>query len=226
MKPVAATGRMLGRPPLLPAASTSRTRTCAASCSGCRAGARRRCSSSRRTPGCCALNNVRLEPAAHLRHRRGDGRRRQPVPAVGDGQRRRASTASPTARRRWTGSGSWAASPGVGERSARIILLTDALEPGPGRLSGPRASGRSSPATTARRPPSTSSTSADELRPGDRVVTSGDGGLYPPDILIGQVAQGADGRQRVRLAADYRRLDFVRVVRSRRRPRRSRARAG
>ena len=45
---------------------------------------------------------------------------------------------------------------------------------------------------------------SDELRPGDRVVSSGDGGLYPPDILIGQVVVGADGRQRVRLAADYR----------------------
>jgi rod shape-determining protein MreC len=54
---------------------------------------------------------------------------------------------------------------------------------------------------------------SDELKPGDRVVSSGDGGLYPPEILIGQVVNGADGRQRVRLAADFRVLDFVRVVR-------------
>ena len=46
------------------------------------------------------------------------------------------------------------------------------------------------------------------------MVSSGDGGLYPSDILIGRVATGADGRQRVQLAADYRRLDFVRVVRA------------
>ena len=46
------------------------------------------------------------------------------------------------------------------------------------------------------------------------MVSSGDGGLYPPDILIGQVVVGPDGRQRVRLAADYRQLDFVRVVRA------------
>ncbi len=45
------------------------------------------------------------------------------------------------------------------------------------------------------------------------MVSSGDGGLYPPDILIGQVVVGPDGRQRVRLAADFRRLDFVRVLR-------------
>jgi rod shape-determining protein MreC len=54
---------------------------------------------------------------------------------------------------------------------------------------------------------------SDEVRPGDRVVSSGDGGLYPPDVLIGQVVVGPDGRQRVRLSADFRRLDFVRVVR-------------
>ena len=46
------------------------------------------------------------------------------------------------------------------------------------------------------------------------MVSSGDGGLYPSDILIGRVATGADGRQRVQLAADFRRLDFVRVVRA------------
>ena len=57
-------------------------------------------------------------------------------------------------------------------------------------------------------------------------MSSGDGGLYPPDILIGQVVVGPDGRQRVRLAADYRQLDFVRVVRAVPAARRSRARAG
>ena len=55
----------------------------------------------------------------------------------------------------------------------------------------------------------------DEVRPGDRVVSSGEGGLYPADIVIGRVVVGPDGRQRVRLAADTRRLDFVRVVRAR-----------
>jgi rod shape-determining protein MreC len=31
---------------------------------------------------------------------------------------------------------------------------------------------------------------------------------------VGQVAQGVDGRLRVRLAADYERLEFLRVLRS------------
>jgi len=101
---------------------------------------------------------------------------------------------------------------GVGERSARIILLNDASSRAPAvvRPSGQRAlvSGDNGPA-----PVLEFIDQSDELHPGDRVVSSGDGGLYPPDILIGQVFVGADGRQRVRLAADYRLLDFVRVVR-------------
>jgi rod shape-determining protein MreC len=32
---------------------------------------------------------------------------------------------------------------------------------------------------------------------------------------VGQVAQGTDGRLRTRLSADYERLDFLRVLRSR-----------
>ncbi|MDM7457959.1 MAG: rod shape-determining protein MreC, partial [Paracoccus sp. (in: a-proteobacteria)] len=33
-------------------------------------------------------------------------------------------------------------------------------------------------------------------------------------LLVGQVAQGADGRMRLLLAADYGRLEFLRVLRS------------
>ena len=90
---------------------------------------------------------------------------------------------------------------GVGERSARIIFLNDASSRVPAvvRPSGQRAivAGDNGPAPTLE-----FVEQADELRPGDRVVSSGDGGLYPPDILIGQVvgrpgrpAAGAAGRR-------------------------------
>jgi len=101
---------------------------------------------------------------------------------------------------------------GVGERSARVILLTDASSRAPAlvRPSGQRAilagDNRAAPALEFLDQP-------DEVRPGDRVVTSGDGGLFPPEILIGQVVAAPDGRQRVLPAADFRRLDFVRVIR-------------
>ncbi len=101
---------------------------------------------------------------------------------------------------------------GVGERSSRIILLGDGSSRVPAvvRPSGQRAivAGDNGPA-----PVLDFLDQPDELSPGDRVVSSGDGGLYPPDVLIGQVVAGPDGRQRVRLAADTRQLEFVRVVR-------------
>lgn len=53
-----------------------------------------------------------------------------------------------------------------------------------------------------------------KVRAGDRIVSSGDGGLFPPGLLVGHVLQGPDRRFRVRLAADYERLEFLRVLRS------------
>lgn len=102
---------------------------------------------------------------------------------------------------------------GVGERSSRIILVTDASSRVPATIlpSGQRTmvTGDNTGAPTLE-----FVDRLDELQAGGRVVTSGAGGLYPPDILVGQVIFGRDGRARVRLAADTRRLEFVRVVRS------------
>jgi rod shape-determining protein MreC len=101
---------------------------------------------------------------------------------------------------------------GVGARSSRIIFLTDASSRVPVVIlpSGRRAmvSGDNGPAPLLDFLDKTES-----LRAGERVVSSGDGGLYPPDILVGRVVIGPDARPRVRLSADFRRLDFVRVIR-------------
>jgi rod shape-determining protein MreC len=101
---------------------------------------------------------------------------------------------------------------GVGERSSRIIFLNDGSSRVPAVVhpSGQRAMVTGDDGAA---PALEFLEQSDELRPGDRVVSSGDGGLYPPDILIGQVVVARDGRQRVRPAADYRHLDFVRVLR-------------
>ena len=101
---------------------------------------------------------------------------------------------------------------GVGARSSRVIFLTDGSSRVPAVVlpSGQPVlvAGDNGPA-----PSLEFVAQADEIRPGDRVVSTGDGGLYPPDILIGRVLAGRDGRQRLRPAADYGRLDFVRVLR-------------
>jgi len=104
---------------------------------------------------------------------------------------------------------------GVGERSARVLLLTDPASRVPITIlpSGQRARlvGDNSPA-----PAIDFLEDADQVRPGDRVVSSGDGGLFPSGMLVGEVAREPSGRLRVRLAADYERLEFMRVLRSHR----------
>lgn len=102
---------------------------------------------------------------------------------------------------------------GVGERSARVILLSDSNSRVPVTVqpSGQRAilAGDNSPL-----PPLDFLEDADAVQAGDRVITSGDGEVFPAGLLVGQVARGTDGRLRVVMAADFQRLEFLRVLRS------------
>ncbi len=106
---------------------------------------------------------------------------------------------------------------GVGRQTSRVILLTDSNSRIPVTVlpSGQRAilsgDNTASPALEFLDKP-------DLVRPGDRVVSSGDGAVLPSDLLVGEVAQSPDRRLRVRLAADYGRLEFLRVLRSHERP--------
>lgn len=101
---------------------------------------------------------------------------------------------------------------GVGQNTARVILLTDAASSIPATIqpSGQTAliAGDNSAA-----PVLDFLENRELVRPGDRVITSGDGGVFPAGLLIGQVAQDPSGRLRVRLSADYERLEFLRVIR-------------
>lgn len=102
---------------------------------------------------------------------------------------------------------------GVGNRTSRVILLTDSSSRVPVLVqpSGQRAvlSGDNSML-----PPLDFLEHPDEIQPGDRVISTGDGKVFPAGLLVGQVAMGADKRLRVVLAADYERLEFLRVLRS------------
>lgn len=52
----------------------------------------------------------------------------------------------------------------------------------------------------------------DPVRNGDRVLTSGDGGVLPRGLPVGVVVKGLDGRWRVALAADKAPVDYVRIL--------------
>ncbi|MEO0391207.1 MAG: rod shape-determining protein MreC [Pseudomonadota bacterium] len=101
---------------------------------------------------------------------------------------------------------------GVASNTSRVILLTDASSRIPAIVqpSGQRViiAGDNSAA-----PPIDFVENRDLLRPGDQVFSSGDGGVFPGGLLIGSVAEDPGGRLRVRLSADYERLEFLRVLR-------------
>jgi rod shape-determining protein MreC len=52
----------------------------------------------------------------------------------------------------------------------------------------------------------------DPIREGDRLLTSGDGGVVPRGLPVGTAVKGLDGRWRVVLASDKAPIDFVRIL--------------
>ena len=102
---------------------------------------------------------------------------------------------------------------GVGERTARVVLLTDTNSRVPVTV---QPAGQDAILTGDNNPMPLMEflEDPDEVRPGDRVVTSGEGGVFPAGLLVGELAQGPDRRLRLRLSADYERLEFLRVLRS------------
>ncbi|WP_108484255.1 rod shape-determining protein MreC [Oceaniglobus ichthyenteri] len=102
---------------------------------------------------------------------------------------------------------------GVGDTSARVILLNDTNSRIPVTI---QPSGQRSilAGDNTALPPLDFLEAAEAVRPGDRVISSGDGGVFPAGLLVGQVVLGTDKQLRVRLAADYERLEFLRVLRS------------
>ncbi|MDA5093488.1 rod shape-determining protein MreC [Aliiroseovarius sp. KMU-50] len=102
---------------------------------------------------------------------------------------------------------------GVGNQTSRVVLLTDSNSRIPISVqpSGQTALLRGDNTAT---PPLEYLESPEKVRPGDRVISSGDGGVFPAGLLVGHIAMGTDRRLRVRLSADYERLEFLRVLRS------------
>lgn len=99
----------------------------------------------------------------------------------------------------------------AGDRSARILLLTDLNSRVPVLIESSRhravMAGDNSdwPRLIYLAPNAV-------VSPGDRVVTSGHGGVFPPGIPVGIVSVAADGSLRVKPHVDFTRLEHVRVL--------------
>jgi rod shape-determining protein MreC len=99
----------------------------------------------------------------------------------------------------------------TGERASRVLLITDLNSRIPVAVGGSReravlAGDNSSQAHLIYLP------GRSPVAVGDRVVTSGNGGVFPPDLPVGIVAAIEDGIILVEPYAELSRLDYVRIV--------------
>ena len=99
----------------------------------------------------------------------------------------------------------------VGARSARLLLLTDLNSRVPVAVEGAGhrgiLAGNNGPRATLQYLPANA-----QVAPGDRIVTSGDGGVFPPGLPIGTVSQVNDGEVLVEPIVDYTRMSIVRIL--------------
>lgn len=111
----------------------------------------------------------------------------------------------------------------VGQRSSRVLMLDDYNSRIP--VMGEASRVRAVLAGQATRRPELSLypyqlqaprmefiVGAQSLREGERVITSGDGGLYPRGLPVGVARRESDGAWRVALAAAQQPIDFVRII--------------
>ncbi|MDE1931334.1 MAG: rod shape-determining protein MreC [Alphaproteobacteria bacterium] len=98
----------------------------------------------------------------------------------------------------------------LGDRSARVLLLTDINSHIPVVVEGTHeramlnGDNSDQPRLVYLQPKT-------PVKPGDRIVTSGSGGLFPPDLPVGVVVS-VNGMVRVEPYADLARLEMVRIV--------------
>ena len=100
---------------------------------------------------------------------------------------------------------------GVGKRTSRVLFLSDLSSSIPAIIqpTGQRALVRGDNSIN---PLVDFLPNSKIVRAGSRVITSGDGGVLPPNLLIGTIAIDSDGSLRVLLAADFGELNFLRVL--------------
>ncbi|MFT4254128.1 MAG: rod shape-determining protein MreC [Caulobacter sp.] len=100
---------------------------------------------------------------------------------------------------------------GVAPGASRVLLLTDIASRTPVMIDRTNArailtgDGGPNPKLEYLR-------GADPIQPGDRVVTSGDGGVVPRGLPVGAAVKGLDGRWRVVLFADSTSIDYIRIL--------------
>ncbi len=99
----------------------------------------------------------------------------------------------------------------VGQRSARILLLTDINSRVP-VVVGPARDRAILAGDNSNQPTLLYVTPGAELKPGDQVVTSGHGGVFPPGLPVGVVIQADETVMRVQPFVSWAHMEYVRLV--------------
>ncbi len=100
----------------------------------------------------------------------------------------------------------------VGERASRLLLLNDLNSRIPVRVDGSRMRAILAGDNSAR-PKLLYLPQNTTVSPGDRLVTSGHGGLLPPGLPVGHVASISEGEIRVTPFVDWNRLEYTVLIR-------------
>lgn len=99
----------------------------------------------------------------------------------------------------------------VGERQARVLLVTDLNSRIPAMIESSRERAMLTGDNTSRPRLQYLGTNA-RVEMADRIVTSGHGGVFPPGLPIGVVATATDWEARVQPFVDLSRLEYLRLV--------------
>ena len=99
----------------------------------------------------------------------------------------------------------------VGKRAARILLITDLNSRIPVVVGGSRENAVLA-GDNSGRPRLLYASQPDRIKIGDRVVTSGEGGVFPPDLPIGVVAALGSGGPRVEPYVELSQLSHLLIV--------------
>ncbi|MCL4143261.1 UNVERIFIED_CONTAM: hypothetical protein GTU68_012702, partial [Idotea baltica] len=99
----------------------------------------------------------------------------------------------------------------LGNRASRVLLVTDLASRVPVKVEG-TGSRRILVGDNTGMPILEFATEIEEIKPGQLVVTSSDGGVFPKGLPIGEVVRTDEKTLRVRVAANFDRLEFVRIL--------------
>ena len=99
----------------------------------------------------------------------------------------------------------------VGDNAARVLLLTDINARTPVKVRGTEDRVIMA-GTNTDTPTITRMGEGVRLSPGDELITSGDGGIFPANLTVGTLHKTQEGEWAVQLAADFSRLSHVQIM--------------